>query len=849
MSIAKGPGMTSFTYTNKGFWNASSGSAPESSPTAGDLYVVSTAGTYALNSYPYVISQWYVGDQVVWLGSNWYKINGVNRDVPSVLDWGADPTGTNDSTSVINAALAFMLAAGGGELLFPPGTYLHSGLTINSAGPSGLGYLRLRGLGGRALDNTATDPGVRLVCSSATNDHLYIYNCNCVEIDNIGFFGEAGQTFTAGYAVHVKEGQRFSIRNFYIGNAYNGLWIDGVDVPIIENGDIENLASANGVVGMVITGASGTINQGRVDRLFVDLTPGGTPPTGSIGIYIQDGVNSITWVKVGVSYADTGLKLGSQSGDGTLRPSFHRFYDLAVENCAIGVDIFDGTDCWFNNLYACKGGIGVIVEQTMDTNDIHDNPLGGPMFFDNPRIDGNQYHGVELLGSPWVCFTGGTVGDNGGFASNTYNGFHITSQSAFFSICGTRVGGNINDQPDMTGAQQYGIYISPASGGSPTASFIIDDVNALGNMTGALYDGSPITANKYIGTILGFPKTSANLPNVTSLPNVLVNGAFQVWQRGTMFAFGNNISTADFWICRRGSNNANGTLTQMHGGPTGVGGTGSSQSTYFARLGRTNGDTNLGFLSTVQILTSADSIPLIGQTVVLTFFARAGGSFSGSSLNSRIILGTGTDQTATQLVGAGWTNQLDIGQVNSFASGGAWQLFTQWVSLPVSVSGTSYSQIAVEFYYTPSGTAGAYDYVDLALVSLQGSYAPSVVEIRPFWLDMAAAQRRFRKSFPYATAPAQNTGATAGAAYVRLTSGQSGTFGVQVPLLPPMRAAPTVTTFNPDNSNANWRDTTNNADRTVTVGDIADSGFRVDGASGVATSANFIHWTADAELL
>jgi hypothetical protein len=34
----------------------------------------------------------------------------------------------------------------------------------------------------------------------------------------------------------------------------------------------------------------------------------------------------------------------------------------------------------------------------------------------------------------------------------------------------------------------------------------------------------------------------------------------------------------------------------------------------------------------------------------------------------------------------------------------------------------------------------------------------------------------------------------------------------------------------------------------VTVANITDSGFTLDGAPGVAGSANFIHWTADAEL-
>ena len=63
-----------------------------------------------------------------------------------------------------------------------------------------------------------------------------------------------------------------------------------------------------------------------------------------------------------------------------------------------------------------------------------------------------------------------------------------------------------------------------------------------------------------------------------------------------------------------------------------------------------------------------------------------------------------------------------------------------------------------------------------------------------------------------------------------------------------MRAAPTVTTYNPAAANANWRDTTNGTDRTVTVTDLAENGFVMTGAAGAAAALNYIHWQAAAEL-
>jgi hypothetical protein len=425
-----------------------------------------------------------------------------------------------------------------------------------------------------------------------------------------------------------------------------------------------------------------------------------------------------------------------------------------------------------------------------------------------------------------MFFSGGTVSDNGSGS----DGFHITSQTAYFSISGTRVGGDIRDQPGTIGSQRWGIYID-SSVTSP--SFIIDGVNALGNTTGAFLDLSASTSNKFICSVIGFTRTAA------SLPNVLVNGGFQIWQRGTHFTFGNAVVCADYWICKRGSNVPNGSLNQQSGGPSG--------SQYYARLQRASGDASASTLFMMQALATETSLPFVGQPVILSFFARAGAGFSAPNLGSRIVAATGVDQGASLLPAGGWTNQQNFGQTNTLTSD--WQFITQGAIIPLTLGSQPTSQLAVEFYFIPTGTATASDYVDLALISLQTGYSHRSIEIRPYWLELTAAQRRYRKSFPSATVPAQNCGTTAGAAYVRMSTGQSGTFGTQIPLLPPMRIAPTVVTYNPLASNSNWRNTANTSDRTVTVGDISDTGFRLDGAGGVAGSSNYVHWAADAELL
>jgi hypothetical protein len=64
------------------------------------------------------------------------------------------------------------------------------------------------------------------------------------------------------------------------------------------------------------------------------------------------------------------------------------------------------------------------------------------------------------------------------------------------------------------------------------------------------------------------------------------------------------------------------------------------------------------------------------------------------------------------------------------------------------------------------------------------------------------------------------------------------------------RIAPTVTTFNPSAANALWRDTTNSADRAVTLGTHSDNSVTIQHAGGAMAAAadNFIHYTADSEF-
>lgn len=114
--------------------------------------------------------------------------------------------------------------------------------------------------------------------------------------------------------------------------------------------------------------------------------------------------------------------------------------------------------------------------------------------------------------------------------------------------------------------------------------------------------------------------------------------------------------------------------------------------------------------------------------------------------------------------------------------------------------------------------------------------------------ELMRCQRYFWSTFPVGTLPGTNKGLK-GALVATGHTGGHFRVGVHFPV--PMRASPTVTTYNPSSSNANWRQVTDGFDRARVIADTGSSGFMVDRTTTVPDDNNDelrIHATASAEL-
>jgi hypothetical protein len=322
--------------------------------------------------------------------------------------------------------------------------------------------------------------------------------------------------------------------------------------------------------------------------------------------------------------------------------------------------------------------------------------------------------------------------------------------------------------------------------------------------------------------------------------NGIINGGFDIWQRGTSIA--NNASytkyCADRFQVNRAGLATGATISRQSSSLTGI--------QYAARVQRDSGNTNTGAIYFLTALESADSYRFAGQSVTISFYARAGANYSSASsaLSLRLDYGTGTDQS----LGTGFTGQTAvITQTATLTT--SWQRFTY-----TGTVASAATEIGFYSFYTPVGTAGANDYYEITGIQLEvGSQAsPFIRAGGNIQGELAMCQRYYIKSFPQATAPAQNAGGQGAVYFPQIITGAiNQTLGaIRFPVV--MRTSPTITTFNPSAANAQVRNVNNGSDWSSTTPEqTSDAGFGLQAtgnASGAAGDRALIHYTAEAEL-
>jgi hypothetical protein len=244
------------------------------------------------------------------------------------------------------------------------------------------------------------------------------------------------------------------------------------------------------------------------------------------------------------------------------------------------------------------------------------------------------------------------------------------------------------------------------------------------------------------------------------------------FQRGVTFsAIANTLTyTADRWFAVGGASSS---ISVSQQAQTDVLGFSNS-----LRWGRGAG-TNTAQINLGQVVETADAVRAQGQPVTFSFWAKAGAQFSAanSALTVQIISGTGTNQSAANMIAGTWTGQTNVVNTTQVLTSTA----TRYAFTGIVPNGCT--QLGVQLSYAPTGTNNTTDTVDFYGFQLEvGTLTP--FEHRDIELELALCQRYFFQL----NEPASGVIVAAG----QVSATNTELFVLSLPT--PMRAAPTVTT-------------------------------------------------------
>jgi hypothetical protein len=201
----------------------------------------------------------------------------------------------------------------------------------------------------------------------------------------------------------------------------------------------------------------------------------------------------------------------------------------------------------------------------------------------------------------------------------------------------------------------------------------------------------------------------------------IINGNFDVWQRGTSFTISTPVYTADRWRAVFDSSFVN---QQIEDGVN------------ILRFGRQNGNSSTNGIGVAQVIETANAKYLRSKSVTLSFNIRKGAGFSAANISARIATSATVDAapSATNDLAGQTTFELDITDLTT-----SFQKKTLTATLP-----STCNTAIVRFHYLPTGTADATDYVEITQVQLCAGSVALPFQPKSFAEELRDCQRYYQ---------------------------------------------------------------------------------------------------------
>lgn len=388
------------------------------------------------------------------------------KDAP----YNAAGNGTANDTRAIQSAIDAAVAAGGGAVFLPPGTYRTTGLTLQGSN------VTLFGVKGSS----------RVAMSAAAGNTLQVGTEKTTPANDCKIEGLVFQPLvprTSGSEVFAPAFNNLTVRDVKLKGVFRGFY----------------LGSPSGCVDVHMTGVWAEdfyqfaylvrVIQGYFYAVEADGLRANT-----VALQIDGYCEGLNFVGCLFISNYVGAKTNSYMllVDNTTvsRPSqFNQFYGCYFDFGNYGVVARDAysysfTDCWFKG----QSSDGVLLESTA-----HEFTFKGCQFFNSGA------NGLYINGSSGHVVTGNQFINNGTVVGGS-NGIRVAAPGGgVFSqgivITSNRIG--TSPPPRVSdagpGTQAYGVYIDAG-----TLSFIVKDNDCRGNASGAVNNLAGASANKVV---------------------------------------------------------------------------------------------------------------------------------------------------------------------------------------------------------------------------------------------------------------------------------------------------------------------------------------------------------------
>lgn len=323
-------------------------------------------------------------------------------------------------------------------------------------------------------------------------------------------------------------------------------------------------------------------------------------------------------------------------------------------------------------------------------------------------------------------------------------------------------------------------------------------------------------------------ESDANFGHLSGYKNKLINGNFDVWQRGNSFVglTGESSYTADRWLGSGGGDGVSTISRQVFTlGQTDV----PNNPTYYYQNQRTTASTIANFIIQ-QRIEGVSSVA--GKEVTVSFYAKV-------SVAKTFYL------AVKQNFGTGGTPSSDVyhpfGSVSLTTS---WQKFTLTAVIP-SVSGKTLGTDGndyLELYFSEEGEFSTFTF-DVAQVQLEEGSVTTAFEQRHPQQELALCRRYYTDT--YETNYSSQLGACCGSLGTNATN-TVGFMSTDFPIK--MRGIPTVILRSYGGTAGAWANQRAGSDQPVETSTVSRQRIRIKANTGISGDVYSGHYEADAEL-